>query len=93
MLTHIDGEDRGKIVLYALSTCLWCRKTRELLDKLQVAYDYVYIDQLGEEERAETTDEVAKWNPDRTFPTIIIDDNCIVGYEADKIQAALHKWK
>lgn len=28
---HVPGEDRGKIALYALSTCGWCAKTKELL--------------------------------------------------------------
>ncbi|MDD5684459.1 MAG: glutaredoxin family protein, partial [Methanoregulaceae archaeon] len=30
-MTHIDGEDKGKVVLFALSTCGWCAKTKELL--------------------------------------------------------------
>ena len=41
---HVEGENKGKILLYALSTCGWCRKTRQLLDDLGVAYDYIYVD-------------------------------------------------
>ncbi len=23
---HVDGENKGKVVLYALSTCEWCKE-------------------------------------------------------------------
>jgi glutaredoxin-related protein len=37
---------RRNIKLYALSTCIWCRKTKEFLDKSGVEYEYVYVDEL-----------------------------------------------
>ena len=33
-------------MLYALSTCVWCRRTKQLLDQLGVEYDYVDVDLL-----------------------------------------------
>ncbi len=94
IVEHKDGEDRGKVMLYALSTCMWCRKTKELLDKLGVAYDWVYVDLVAKPDQEVITEEVKKWNPADTFPTVVInDDVCIVGFEPDKIQAELHKWK
>ena len=33
-INHVDGQDKGKVMLYALSTCVWCKKTKKLLDKL-----------------------------------------------------------
>ena len=41
---HVAGNDKGKIMLYALSTCIWCKKTRELLQSSGVAFDYIYVD-------------------------------------------------
>jgi len=35
-LTHVDGKKAGHIVIYALSTCPWCKKTKKLLDDLGV---------------------------------------------------------
>jgi glutaredoxin-like protein NrdH len=85
--THIKGIDKGKIVLYALSTCVWCKRARQLLDELGVDYYYVYIDQLGSPYKTEATEEVKKWNPQCTFPTIVInDEKCITGYNEDKIR-------
>ena len=43
-IEHVNGENRGKILLYALSTCGWCKKTKGLLNKLGVEYSYIYVD-------------------------------------------------
>ena len=91
-IRHIEGENRGHIMLYALSTCMWCRKTKQLLDDLGVAYDVVDVDLLEGPEQDEVAEQVGKWNPGRTFPTIVInDDKCIVGYNPDELQTELKK--
>jgi glutaredoxin len=86
---HIEGENKGKIMLYALSTCGWCRKTKELLEELGVSYDYIYVDLLENEDKDTAMDEVKKWNPRCSFPTIVINDKCIVGFKEDEIREAL----
>ena len=40
-IEHVKGENKGKITLYALSTCGWCKKTKKLLDDLGVEYHYI----------------------------------------------------
>jgi len=88
--TEVQGEDRGALKLYAISTCGWCRKTKALLDELGVEYQYRYVDMLSGDEREEVIEEVARWNPARSFPTIVLDgEKAIVGYKADKIREAL----
>ena len=89
-IEHVDGEDKGKIMLYALSTCGWCRKTKELLTNSGVAFDYLFVDYLEGDERDDTMDKVKKWNPRCSFPTLVINDkDCIVGYKEDQIKGAL----
>ena len=88
---HVPGRDSGHLMLYALSTCGWCRKTRELLDELGVEYDYEYVDLIGDaEERKQVLKEVESWNPSRNFPTLVIDDKkSIVGFLETDIREAL----
>ncbi|MDD5660242.1 MAG: glutaredoxin domain-containing protein [Actinomycetota bacterium] len=43
-INHVDGKQNKKVMLYALSTCIWCRKTKMLLDELGIAYDYMDVD-------------------------------------------------
>jgi len=87
---HVPGKNAGKIMLYALSTCIWCRKTRQLLADLGVEYDYLYVDLLQGEERSNAMAAVDKWNPDSSFPTMVINDSrCIVGFKEKEIREAL----
>jgi glutaredoxin-like protein NrdH len=88
---HVDGQDKGKITLYALSTCIWCKKTKELLSKLGVAYDYLYVDLVDRSERAGVLDTVKAHNPAGSFPTLVIGDKVIVGFREKEIKEALGK--
>jgi len=88
--THVDGEDKGKIRFYALSTCGWCRKTKQLLDELGVAYDYSYVDLLSGDERDQAVKELQGWNHHRSFPTVVINGSqVVVGYKPDRIKELL----
>ncbi len=87
---HVPGKDRGKIMLYALSTCIWCRKTKELLEKLGVEFDYIYVDLLEGADKEKIRKEVEKWNPACSFPTIVFNnEKCIVGFKENEIKAML----
>jgi len=86
----VNGENKGKLVLYALSTCGWCKKTRMLLEDLGVEYSYIYVDLLEGEERKEIIEQVKKWNPQLSFPTLVVnDEKCIVGFNEDKVRETL----
>ncbi len=77
-------------MLYALSTCVWCKKTKALLDSLGVEYSYEYIDLLSENEKEEVLNTVRKWNPACSFPTLVLNENrCIIGFKENEIREAL----
>lgn len=91
-VVHIPGEKSGSVMLYALSTCGWCQKTKKLLDDLGVEYDYEYVDHLQGKEREQAIQEVTKFNPSCSFPTLVIDNNkCVIGYKENEIREALGK--
>ena len=86
---HVVGTDKGKVTLYALSTCGWCKKTKELLSSLGVGFDYIYVDLLKGIDRSSIIDEVKRYNPGLSFPTLVIGDKCIVGFHEKDIREAL----
>ena len=88
-MNHVNGKNKGQIVLYGLSTCVWCRKTKVLLDQIGVEYNYIDVDLLQGDEKSKATEEVKSLNPRCSFPTLAINDQCIVGYDEQKIKEAL----
>jgi len=89
-IEHVQGKKAGKVMLYALSTCGHCRNTRKLLTDLGVEYDYLYVDLLQGQEKEQAIALVEKWNPDCSFPTLVINDSkCIVGFKERDIKEAL----
>ena len=78
------------IVFYGLSTCIWCKRTRQFLEDQGVAFDYVYVDLLKGQEREEAIGQVRRWNPAVSFPTVVVsDEQCVVGYKTEKLKEVL----
>jgi glutaredoxin len=87
---HVDGINKGTVMLYALSTCIHCKKTKEFLNELGVAYDYLFVDQLSRAEMDEVIKEIEQYNPRTSFPTLVINGKkTIVGSRIDEIREAL----
>jgi len=77
-------------MMYTLSTCIWCRKTKNLLKDMGVGYSYIDVDLLEGEEREEVLVEMKKHNPGGGFAAMVIDDShCIVGFDENKIREKL----
>jgi glutaredoxin len=90
-MEHVDGTvDRGEVVLYALSTCVWCKKTRKLLEEeLGVTYDYEYVDLATPDRRDEIEAGILARVGRTAYPTICTPDECVTGYRPDDIRRLL----
>lgn len=85
-----DGARDHVVVMYGLSTCVWCRKTREFLESEGVAFDIVYVDTLEGSEQETAVAEVRRWNPAGSFPTVVIDGSRSVnGHKPDDLKEVL----
>jgi glutaredoxin-like protein NrdH len=87
VIEHVSGKNKGTVMLYALSTCGWCAKTKELLRELGIEFDYTFVDLLEGKEQDEAMDTVERFNPSGSFPTLVINDKkCIVGFKEQEIR-------
>ncbi|MEA3231791.1 MAG: glutaredoxin family protein [Thermodesulfobacteriota bacterium] len=77
------------VKVYSLSTCSHCKSVKKLMDDCTVKYEFVDVDLLEGEERKAILEDVKKFNPRCSFPTIIIGDKVVVGYKEEKIKEAL----
>lgn len=86
MFTEVDGKDYGDVRIYTLSTCGWCKKTKAYLSSHGVKYSYVDVDLLSGAEREAVRKEQMRFNPNGSFPTIVIDSSdCIIGFDEDQL--------
>ncbi len=89
-IEHVNGKNKGTVMLYALSTCGWCKMTRELLTNLGIEFSYVYVDLLTGDELNQVVGELRKFNTKNSFPTLVINNSkVIIGFRDDEIVGAL----
>lgn len=89
MWTHMDGRPCKGIKLYALSTCGWCKKTKDYLNEEGVEYDYVFVDLLEEKEKEKVLDEMQKYVDRLAFPLVMVGETPIQGYKPEEIKSAI----
>lgn len=76
--------------LFALSTCIWCKKTEKHLEELGYKCEVVHVDLLSVAERETVMKELAKYNPNKSFPTLVINGSkVVVGFKPDEIRSAM----
>jgi glutaredoxin-like protein NrdH len=81
-----------KVKGYFISTCGWCKKTKRFLDDNEVEYEYTYVDLLTGQEREKALEEVSRWNPRRSFPTVVVSNGStevVIGFREDRLREVL----
>lgn len=77
------------IILYSLTTCAFCTATKKMLDDLGIDYQCIQADELSGGEREKVIEELKTLNPRCSFPTIVIENQVIVGYKVQEIKEKL----
>jgi glutaredoxin-like protein NrdH len=77
------------VKMYTLSTCSHCKTTKKFLSDCNIIYDATDVDLLKGNEKQLVLDEVVKYNPNRSFPTIVIGDKVIIGFNEKALREAL----
>lgn len=78
-----------KVKMFTLSTCSHCKATKKFMVDNNIEFDFVDVDLLTGQEREDIIADVIKYNPNRSFPTIIIGDKIIIGFQEKAIKEAL----
>jgi len=81
--------EQKRVKMYTLSTCSHCKATKKFFNELNVPYEFTDVDLLSGDEKQAIVEEVRKYNPRVSYPTILIGDRVIVGLKEDEIKEAL----
>ena len=90
-LSKITGEkNQHKVVLYALSTCVWCKMTKQFLKDNNIEFEYVNVDLCEEDDKQKIRAEIQSKGGNLNYPTTIKDDKIVVtGFRKDQLKEAL----
>lgn len=78
-----------RVRLFAISTCGWCKRAKRFMESNKVEYEAIDVDMLEGEEKEQARAEVAKYNPRRSYPTLVVDEEVVVGFDEDRIKELL----
>jgi len=89
--SKVSGKkSQHKVVLYALSTCAWCKMTKQFLKDNDVEFEYVDVDLCEEDDKQKIRQHIQSKGGSLSYPTVIIDDNMLItGFRKDKLKEAL----
>ena len=82
-------EMADRIKIYALSTCPYCRRTKQFLSENGVDYEVVDVDLLDDADQDRVLAEVEKLTGKHSFPVVIIGSEIIVGHNEERLRQVL----
>ena len=77
------------VKMFTLSTCGHCRAAKQFMGEHAIAHEFTDVDLLTGNERQSTLNEVRKFNPRCSFPTILVGNRVIVGFNEKELREAL----
>ena len=60
-----------------------------MLDDLNISYRCIQADELPKEEKSRVIRELRRINPKCSFPTVVVDDEVIVGYKIQELKETI----
>jgi glutaredoxin-like protein NrdH len=90
-LEKVSGKNnKNKVSLYTLSTCAWCRMTKQYLKDNGVEYEYVDVDLCSKDDLDRIKEDILSKGGSLSYPVIIINDKTLInGFRKDLIKEHL----
>jgi glutaredoxin len=90
-IIKVPGKNnKHRVLLYALSTCAWCKMTKIFLKDNGVEFEYVDVDLCNKADVGKVHNDIKSRGGDLTYPTLIVDNKTLIpGFLKDKINKAL----
>ncbi len=89
--SKVSGKkNEHKVTIFALSTCVWCRLTKQFLSDNDVAYEFVDVDLLDENDKSKVHETILSKGGSLSYPTTIVDDKKVItGFRKDQLKEVL----
>jgi glutaredoxin len=90
-IEKVPGKNnKNKVFLYALSTCAWCKMTKQYLKDNNVEFEYVDVDSCSDEDLDKIKKDILSRGGSLSYPVIIVNDRILInGFRKDQIKEHL----
>ena len=79
----------NKVSMYTLSTCPWCRKTKQFFRDRGISFDFIDYDLASQDVQQKITNEMTKQAGPIAFPFVKVGDTVVVGYNPERYEQLL----
>ena len=89
---EVDGQngDKDKILIFTLSTCMWCKKCKRFLGEKNMKYRYIDVDKIDPKDKAIILDYLRSNYQERiSYPFLTCESGHVVGYDPNKYMELL----
>src|SRR4030043_2412761 len=89
--SKVQGKkNEHKVVVYALSTCVWCKMTKQFLKDNEIDFEFIDVDLCEPEEKEQIRQQIQSKGGNLNYPPTVVDDKkLITGFRKDKLNEAL----
>jgi glutaredoxin-like protein NrdH len=90
-ISKVPGKNtKHKVFMYTLSTCVWCKMTKQFLKDNEVGFEYVDVDLSTEEDKDKIRKEIQAKGGSLNYPTVIVDEKKVItGFRKDLLKKEL----
>jgi len=89
--SKVQGKkNQHKVVVYALSTCVWCKMTKQFLKEKEIEFEFIDVDLCEPAEKEQVRQQILSRGGSLNYPTTIVDDKTVItGFRKDLLKEAL----
>jgi glutaredoxin-like protein NrdH len=89
--SKVQGKrNEHRVVVYALSTCVWCKMTKQFLKDNEIDFEFIDVDMCEPQEKEQVRQQIQSKGGNLNYPTTIVDDKIVItGFRKDQLKEAL----
>ena len=91
---EVEGEKGSEenILIFTLTTCMWCKKCKRFLEERNLKYRYIDLDKIERQDKSKILDYLKSTYDTRiSYPFLVCKSGHVVGYNPNKYEELLGK--
>ena len=89
---EVEGEKGSEenILIFTLTTCMWCKKCKRFLEERKLKYRYIDVDKIERQDKSKILDYLKSTYDTRiSYPFLVCKSGHVVGYNPNKYEELL----